>query len=128
MTAPQAPQAPPAVFTYAGGNAELDALLAAEETAKIELDAAKARHDELAERLKAAFTAVTRPTAPGDGVVQAPSTPYERYTISVPGQAKRSIVWRVQRRINSQALKAALPEVYETYSQAKGSWYLERAK
>lgn len=114
------PTAPPPAFDYVGGNPELDALLAEEERAKSELDAAKERHKELADRLKAAFTSVLQATPD--------PAPFNRYNVRVPGQAPRQLAWRTTRRINTNALKAEQPGIYQAYSKEAGAWYWERVK
>ena len=114
--------APPA-FDYVGGDANLDALLAMEDFAKLEADAAKERHEELKARIKVALTAVTY--QPG-GVEAA--QPYRRYNIRVPGQAPRLLSWVTSRRVVTASLKSRYPEVYEECSNVTGTWKLERAK
>lgn len=124
MTTPA--QAPPTrlpAFEYVGGVAELDALLAAEDAAKLEMDAAKARHEELKDRVKAALTAVMY--QPGGA---AAATPYSRYNIRVPGQIARSLTWSTTRRVVTAQLKSRYPGVYEECSNETGTWKLERVK
>lgn len=120
MTTPQ--PAPPPAFDYVGGNAELDALLAAENEAKQAADAAKERHDALKDRVKAALTSVLYQGG------AAAATPYQRYNIRVPGQPARLLSWVTSRRVVTASLKARYPEVYEECSSVTGTWKLERVK
>jgi hypothetical protein len=54
--------------------------------------------------------------------------PYPAYRISVPGQVARSLKWTTSRRLNTEALKAEQPLIYQTYSKESGTWKLERQR
>jgi hypothetical protein len=133
LPAPPPPEQTPSTYAYVGGNPELDQLLAMEVDLYAQAKDLERRQEEVKDRIKIALTSVTRPvtTPVYDGQADVPTTvnrPYERYRIALPGQVARVLRWKVSRRINTPALKKALPDVYAAYSEASGAWYLEREK
>lgn len=133
LPAPPPPEQTPSTYDYVGGNPELDQLLAMEEDLYAQAKAVERRQEEVKDRIKIALTSVTRTVRVPvyDGQADRAETrqePYERYRIALAGQVARVLRWKVSRRINTSALKKALPDVYAAYSKASGAWYLERDK
>lgn len=111
------PEAPP-VYTYVGGTPELDQLLAMEDDLYTKSKAIAEQLDEVKERIKVALTSVQL----------APGRSYQRYRIALPGAAVRLLSWTVSRRLNTPALRADHPDIYEEYVREGGAWKLERER
>lgn len=111
------PEAPP-VYTYVGGTPELDQLLAMEDDLYTKSKAIEEQLTEVKERIKVALTSVQL----------APGRSYQRYRIALPGVAVRLLSWTVSRRLNTPALRADHPDIYEEYVREGGTWKLERER
>jgi hypothetical protein len=111
---------------------ELARLLSAFEVAKrvqdeaqAALDEAKERADALNAQIKNLVTAQFQQPAG----TAAGSAPFHRYELRAPGQERPFVLrWQVTHRVDTNRLKAELPDVHARYAPGVGGWVLERKR